>query len=215
MPRNQAYEAAQASPQVQGGYGLEMEVFNIISDLENLLETGGKVPFSNKYSVDRDRALDILQELRERLPLELRDAANLLRQENRILQNAHRTADSTVAEADANAKQILEDAQSKADQIVAEAETRSREREQSSEEAAKRTLESAERKAEERTANTAIMKRAEMQAKEILANAQGEAQRLYLMNLDHCEALLKQVEDKSIEIADQLRRSRNELMESR
>ncbi|MDR1570428.1 MAG: hypothetical protein LBS72_08080 [Oscillospiraceae bacterium] len=192
-----------------------MEAYSLINELETMLEGLRKVPLGSSYMIDRDSAMDIVTELRDKLPVEMREAANLIRQQNRILQNANRVADSKVAEAESHARQIAQDAQDRADQLIAEAEQRSRDRETLSQEQAQRTIESAERKAEERTNQTAILKRAETQANELIAKAQGEAQRIYLMNLDHCEAMLKQVEDRAIEIADILRRSRNELNEGR
>ena len=192
-----------------------MEAYSLINELETMLEGLRKVPLSNSYVIDRDAAMDIVTELRDRLPVEMREASNLIRQQNRILQNANRLADSKVAEAESQARQVQQDAQDHADQIVADAEARARERETLSQEQAQRTIESAERKAEERTNQTAILKRAETQANELIAKAQGEAQRIYLMNLDHCEAMLKNVEDRAIEIADVLRRSRNELNDTR
>ncbi|GHU72812.1 hypothetical protein AGMMS49992_09580 [Clostridia bacterium] len=194
---------------------MEMEVYNLLNELETMLENCRKVPFATSYMIDRDAALEVVASVRDALPVEYRDALNLVRQENRIIQNATRQADSKIADADSQARLILQEAQDKADQMVADAEARAKERESRSAEQANRTLESAERKAEERTNQTAIMKRAELQANEILAKAQGDAQRVYLMNLDHCEDLLKQVEDKAIEIADKLRQSRNELAEGR
>ena len=192
-----------------------LEAYNIINELETMLEGLRKVPFSNSYAIDRDTALDIVAELRDSLPGEMRDAASLIRQQNRIIQNANRIADSKIAEAESAARQLTQDAQNSADAMLQEAEQRVRDREQMSQEQAQRTIESAERKAEERTNQTAILKRAEQQGNEIMAKAQQEAQRVYLMNLDHCEMMLKHVEDKAIEIADLLRRSRNELSEKR
>ena len=192
-----------------------LEAYNILNELETMIEGLRKVPFSNSYAIDRDSALDLIAELRDSLPGEMRDAASLIRQQNRIIQNANRIADSKIAEAESTARQMTQDAQTSADAIVQEAEQRARDREQLSQEQAQRTIESAERKAEERTNQTAILKRAEQQANELMAKAQQEAQRVYLMNLDHCEMMLKHVEDKAIEIADLLRRSRNELSEKR
>ncbi|MDR2504768.1 MAG: hypothetical protein LBD16_01540 [Oscillospiraceae bacterium] len=192
-----------------------LEAYNILNEIETMLEGLRKVPFSNSFAIDRDSALDLVAELRESLPAELRDAASLVRQQTRIIQNANRIADSKVAEAESSARQILQDAQNQADAIISESEQRATDRETLSQEQAQRTIESAERKAEERTNQTAILKRAEQQANDLMNKAQQEAQRIYSMNLDHCEMMLKQIEDRAIEIADQLRRSRNELSEAR
>ncbi|MDR1599211.1 MAG: hypothetical protein LBS11_04985 [Oscillospiraceae bacterium] len=194
---------------------METEVYNLLNELEGMLENCRKVPFAASYMIDREAAIEIVGAIRDAMPSELRDALNLVRQENRIIQNAQRQADSKVADADSQARMILQEAQDKADQLVSDAEARAKERETRAAEQANRTLEAAERKAEERTNQTAILKRAEMQANELIQKAQGDAQRVYLMNLDHCEDLLKQVEDKAIDIAGKLRQSRNELAEGR
>ncbi|MDR0396233.1 MAG: hypothetical protein LBH66_02890 [Oscillospiraceae bacterium] len=194
---------------------METEVYNLLNELEGMLENCRKVPFATSYMIDRDAAIEIVSAIRDAMPVELRDALNLVRQEHRIIQNAQMQADSKVADADSQARMMLQVAQDKADQLVSDAESRAKERESRAAEQANRTLEAAERKAEERTNQTAILKRAEMQANELIQKAQGDAQRVYLMNLDHCEDLLKRVEDKAIEIADILRQSRNELAEGR
>ena len=194
---------------------MEAEVYNLLGELEGMLENCRKVPFAASYMIDRDAALGIVNAIRDALPVEYRDALNLVRQENRIIQTATRQADSKIADADNQARMILQEAQDKAEQLLFDAEAHAKERESRSAEQANRTLEAAERKAEERTNQTAILKRAEMQANELVLKAQGEAQRVYLMNIDHCEDLLKQIEDKAIEIADKLRQSRNELAEGR
>ncbi|MDR1262764.1 MAG: hypothetical protein LBK46_04650 [Oscillospiraceae bacterium] len=194
---------------------MEMEVYNLLNELEGMLENCRKVPFAASYMIDRDAALEVVTAIRDALPVEYRDALNLVRQESRIIQNATRQADGKIADADSQARMVLQEAQDKADQLIADAESHAKERESRAADQANRTLEAAERKAEERTNQTAILKRAESQANELIQKAQGDAQRVYLANLDYCEDLLKQVEDKAIEIADKLRQSRNELAEGR
>ncbi|MDR2656294.1 MAG: hypothetical protein LBB86_00530 [Oscillospiraceae bacterium] len=194
---------------------MEMEVYNLLNELEGMLENCRKVPFAASYMIDRDAALEVVTAIRDALPVEYRDALNLVRQESRIIQNATRQADGKIADADSQARMVLQEAQDKADQLIADAEAHAKERESRAADQANRTLEAAERKAEERTNQTAILKRAESQANELIQKAQGDAQRVYLANLDYCEDLLKQVEDKAIEIADKLRQSRNELAEGR
>ena len=51
-----------------------MEIFTLLENLEELLDTGTKVPFSGKVLVDRDELAEILENIRIKLPDELKQA---------------------------------------------------------------------------------------------------------------------------------------------
>ena len=51
-----------------------MEIFTLLENLEELIENGSKVPFSNKVMIDTDEIKEILEEIRRKLPDELKQA---------------------------------------------------------------------------------------------------------------------------------------------
>ena len=51
-----------------------MEIFALLEALEDILEKSKTVPFTEKSIVDKDQFLDIIKEIRLRLPDELKQA---------------------------------------------------------------------------------------------------------------------------------------------
>ena len=51
-----------------------MEIFTLLETLEDILEKSKKVPFTNKAVVDKDEIVEIIQEIRLKLPDELKQA---------------------------------------------------------------------------------------------------------------------------------------------
>ena len=86
----------------------------------------------NMSMVDRDEILDLLDELRAQLPVELRRAKELLSAREKFVEDAKRDVDRMMRQAELEAKtkvsdsEVLYAAREKARQIVARAEDRSR-----------------------------------------------------------------------------------------
>ena len=51
-----------------------MEIFTLIDTLEDLLENSRNLPFSAKSLVDKEQMLDLIKEIRIKLPDELKQA---------------------------------------------------------------------------------------------------------------------------------------------
>ena len=51
-----------------------MEIFTLLETLEDMLEKSRSVPFSGKCVVDKEEILDIIKEIRLKLPEELKQA---------------------------------------------------------------------------------------------------------------------------------------------
>ena len=58
-----------------------MEIFTLLETLEDMLEKSRNVPFSGKCVVDKEEILDIIKEIRLKLPEELKEIA-VLREKN-------------------------------------------------------------------------------------------------------------------------------------
>ena len=67
---------------------LEMEIFTLLETIEDLLENSKKVPFSNKSIVDKDEILDVIKEIRLKLPDDLKQAKWVKEERTRIIQEA-------------------------------------------------------------------------------------------------------------------------------
>ena len=77
-----------------------MEIFTLLETLEDILEKSKKVPFTNKAVVDKDEIVEIIQEIRLKLPDELKQAKWIKEERQRILLEAQKEADGVVKEAE-------------------------------------------------------------------------------------------------------------------
>ena len=77
-----------------------MELFTLLETLEELLENSRNVPFSSKGIVDKDEMLDLIKEVRLKLPDELKQAKWIKEERQRILVEAQKEADGIVKEAE-------------------------------------------------------------------------------------------------------------------
>ena len=77
-----------------------MEIFTLMDELEEYLEGVRTIPFTNKCIVDSEEILDILKEIRLKLPDELKQAKWVKEERNRILVEAQKEAEGIVKEAE-------------------------------------------------------------------------------------------------------------------
>ena len=77
-----------------------MEIFTLLDELEEYLEGAKTVPFTNKCIADKEDILDIIKEIRLKLPDELKQAKWIKEERNRILVEAQKEAEGIVKEAE-------------------------------------------------------------------------------------------------------------------
>lgn len=77
-----------------------MEIFTLLENLEELLESGTKVPFSSKVMVDVEELREILEDIRLKLPDELKQAKWVKEERQRIIADAEKEAENMLKEAD-------------------------------------------------------------------------------------------------------------------
>ena len=77
-----------------------MEIFTLLESLEDLLEGSRSVPFSSKVIVNKEEILDLIKEIRLKLPDELKQAKWVKEERQRILLEAQKEADGIVKEAE-------------------------------------------------------------------------------------------------------------------
>ena len=77
-----------------------MEIFTLLETLEDLLERSKAIPFSGKAVVDKEEMLEIIKEIRLKLPDELKQAKWVKEERQRIIEEAQREADGIVKEAE-------------------------------------------------------------------------------------------------------------------
>jgi vacuolar-type H+-ATPase subunit H len=115
-----------------------MDILYLIDELESRLTEGRRVPLTSKVVVDEEACFDIINEMRSRVPEEVRQAKKIVRERDRIVAQANEEAErivalargkadevltehDTVKEAAARAETIIERAQREADKIKIDA----------------------------------------------------------------------------------------------
>lgn len=104
-----------------------MEIFTLLESLEDLLEKGKTIPFTEKCVVDKNEILDIIKEIRLNLPDELKQAKWIREERERIIAEAQKDAEDIVKEAEnriismIDEHEITRKAYDKKNEIIAEA----------------------------------------------------------------------------------------------
>ncbi|MGN0479653.1 MAG: ATPase [Hominenteromicrobium sp.] len=109
-------------------------VEDLIDELYDVLEKGWTLPLSGgKSFIDSEEAKQILDEIREAIPAEVRKAKAIVADRAQIISEAQREAETIVRVAEEKAKtlvnqeEILRQAQAKANDIMAQAQVKFRE----------------------------------------------------------------------------------------
>lgn len=109
-------------------------VEELLDMLFELIDEAKSVPLSGeKCMVDRDKALDLLDEIRAQFPMELSEAKKLVASRNDYISSAKREAELIRKQAEDHARQmvaeheILSQARTRANDMMRQAEERSRE----------------------------------------------------------------------------------------
>ena len=95
-----------------------MEYIDLLDVLEELVNNGKKSLVGSRVSVDRDELLDIVNELRNTLPEEIKRARRVVDERKTILENARQEAGSIKASACEDAEIIIKEAENKRMELV-------------------------------------------------------------------------------------------------
>ena len=111
-----------------------MKVDDLILDLRDLLSTAKAVPFSGgKVMVDSDDIYNILDQIEDAMPSEIRQAKNVVADRKSILTEAKRESESIIRSAEErkkvllNQNELVREAQIKAKEIIEDAKVKSKE----------------------------------------------------------------------------------------
>lgn len=85
-----------------------MDVLKLIDEIEDILENSSSVLFSNKVMLDADQIYDILVEMRVKLPDEIKQAAWIKDEKQRILAKAQKDAETLLNEAELQLEELID-----------------------------------------------------------------------------------------------------------
>ena len=110
-----------------------MEILSILETLEDLVEKSVTVPFTGKCLVDKEEILEIVKELRLKLPDDIKQAKWVKEERQRILLDPQKEANNMIKDAEGkiasmvNEHEITKKAYEQANEIVAAAQKNARE----------------------------------------------------------------------------------------
>jgi vacuolar-type H+-ATPase subunit H len=110
-----------------------MEILSILETLEDIIEKSVSVPFSGRCLVDREEVLEIIKEMRLKLPDDLKQAKWVKEERQKILMEAQREADNVVKEAEnkiaslVDEHEITKQAYDQANEIISNAQKNAKE----------------------------------------------------------------------------------------
>ncbi len=84
-----------------------MDILYLIDELESRLTEGRRIPLTSKVIIDEEECFDIINEMRSRIPEEVRQAKRTEREKERIIAQAHEEAERIVALAKERAHEVL------------------------------------------------------------------------------------------------------------
>lgn len=86
-----------------------MDVLKLLDEIEDIAEAGSSVPFSSKVMVDRVEILEVVNEIRIKLPDEIKQASWIKGERQRILADAQEDADNILKDANYKLEEIIGD----------------------------------------------------------------------------------------------------------
>lgn len=110
-----------------------MEIFDVIDQLEDIVESSFTVPILRKTLVNKPDIMELLSELRLRLPEDLKQAKWVKEERTRIITEAHQEAANIVKETEdqvaqmVNENEITKKAYEQANEIIESAQKNARE----------------------------------------------------------------------------------------
>lgn len=110
------------------------DIAEMVEMLFEMIDDAKNVPLSgDKCMIERDRALDLIDEIRNQFPIELREAKKIMENRTEMIASAKREAEAIRQAAEDKAKQLLSEdvialqAKQRANDLVRQSEERSRE----------------------------------------------------------------------------------------
>ena len=86
-----------------------MDVLSLLEELQQLVDDSGSMPFSKKVMVDKERLTELITEIKNKTPDELKQAKWVKEERQRILQDAQKEANDIIKEAENKIIYMIDD----------------------------------------------------------------------------------------------------------
>lgn len=202
-----------------------MDVLLLLDALENIVEKAGGIPLSGKIVVNKDELIDIIKDIRIKLPDEIKQAQWIREERQKILSDAKKEADGIskeydekLSEIELEKQKILNGARKEAENLKKEYEDNVQrireERHRILAEAEKEgalKLQEADKKIQSKIDESEIVKKANDQCREIIGSAQQDAKKIRLGARSYADDILAELEKQTSKIIDTIKSNRDEL----
>jgi len=98
MPSLQGFPRARTDQRTEGGGAID--ILHLIDRLDTLISESMPIPLTASIVVDRDRVLELIDEMRAAIPEDIQHAADVLRSQEDLLNEARQAAERIRAEAE-------------------------------------------------------------------------------------------------------------------
>ena len=160
-------------------------------------EARGATFSSEKCIINREEALDLLDEVRTKLPAELSKAQDLMKSKEQYVDKANREVKRMLDQAQDEAKRLRDQAQDEAKRLRDQAQEESR-----------RMLEKAQEDAKTIVSESETIQRAQRRSSEIIHQAEDRSRQLYQVANTYTEDALRRTEEAIQAALDEVRESR-------
>jgi vacuolar-type H+-ATPase subunit H len=82
----------------------DLEVLNLLEELEDIIENSSSIPLSGKVLINKEEVLELIKQIRIKLPDEFKRAEWIKQERQRILLEAQQEAEMIIKEAEQKAK---------------------------------------------------------------------------------------------------------------
>jgi vacuolar-type H+-ATPase subunit H len=85
-----------------------MKILDLLTEIEEICDTGTGVPLTNKIMVDKVEMLEILKDIRQALPEEIQQAQIVMTERQRILDDAEQDRQLLIKDAEKQAEMLVD-----------------------------------------------------------------------------------------------------------
>ena len=180
------------------------DLMNLLAYLEDELTRAKPIPFTYMSRVNAQMCIDIINDIRDNLPLAVQYSEQMLRDRERVLRGAEQAAANRIESANVRANAALDDANTRAGRILEDAQKH-----------ADNIVRDAEVRARAMIDQNSIKLQAQDDARQIINEASLEAHERRQQAADYCDKLLRDAEDTLQAAYDDVRRNRQNLGQMR
>ncbi|MDD4779839.1 MAG: ATPase [Tissierellia bacterium] len=88
-----------------------MDVLNLLEKIEDIIEDASKLPLSNKIMIDKEEILEVINDIRLKLPDEINRASWVAKERQRILTEAQNEAEELIQKVKEQQRILIEESE--------------------------------------------------------------------------------------------------------